>query len=82
MPLKLTRRHGSPNWYIRGTVRGVTVDESAGVADRRAAETIRSKREWEIIEASIHGRKATTTFLEAAVDYIGRWRAPLSETAH
>ncbi|HXR34410.1 MAG TPA: site-specific integrase, partial [Candidatus Binataceae bacterium] len=53
-----------------GTVRGVAVDESAGVADRQAAETIRSKREWEIIEASIHGRKTTVTFLEAAVDYI------------
>jgi integrase len=70
MPLKLVRRHGSPNWYLRGSIRGVAVDESTGVADRRAAETIRSKREWEIIEASIHGRKATTTFLEAAIDYI------------
>src|SRR4029077_16974504 len=70
MPLKLTRRHGSPNFYVRGTVRGVTVDESTGVADRQAAETIRAKREWEIIQASIHGRKATVTFLEAAVDYI------------
>jgi integrase len=70
MPLKLSRRHASPNWYLRGTVRGVTVDESTGVADRQAAETIRSKREWEIIQASIHGRKATVTFLEAAVDYI------------
>jgi integrase len=55
---------------MRGTVRGITVDESTGVADRKAAETIRSKREWEIIQASIHGRKATVTFLEAAVDYI------------
>ena len=70
MSLKLTRRHGSPNWYLRGTIRGVSVDESTGVADREAAETIRSKREWEIIQASIHGRKATATFLEAAVDYI------------
>lgn len=70
MPLKLTRRHGSPNWYLRGTVRGITVDESTGAADRKAAETIRSKREWEITETSIHGRKATATFLEAAVDYM------------
>ena len=70
MSLKLSRRHGSPNWYLRGTVRSVAVDESTGVAHRQAAETIRSKREWEIIEASIHGRKATVTFLEAAVDYI------------
>jgi integrase len=70
MSLKLTRRHGSPHWYIRGTVRGVTVDESTGVADRKAAETIRAQREWQIIQASIHGRKATASFLEAAVAYM------------
>ena len=70
MSLKLTRRHGSPNWYLRGTIRGVTVDESTGVADRKAAETIRAQREWEIIQASIHGRKATASFLEAAVGYM------------
>ena len=70
MSLKLARRHGSPNWYLRGTIRGVTVDESTGVADRKAAETIRAQREWEIIQASIHGRKATASFLEAAVAYM------------
>ena len=70
MSLKLASRHGSPNWYLRGTVRGVTVDESTGVADRKAAETIRAQREWEIIQASIHGRKATASFLEAAVAYM------------
>jgi integrase len=84
MPLKLTQRHGSPNLYLRGTVRGITVDESTGVADRRIAETIRSKREWEIIQASIHGRKVTVTYLEAAVDYIEaggecRYQTPLIE---
>lgn len=70
MPLKLTRRHGSPNWYLRGSVRGVAVDESTGVADRRIAETIRAKREWELIQRSIYGAKATATFLEAAVGYM------------
>ena len=38
MSLKLARRHSSPNWYLRGTIRGVTVDESTGVVDRKAAE--------------------------------------------
>jgi integrase len=70
MSLKLIRRHGSPNWYLRGTVRGITVDESTGIADRKAAETIRAQREWELIQASIHGRKATASFLEAAVAYM------------
>jgi len=68
--LKLTRRHGSPNWYIRGAIRGVTVDESTGVADRQLAEAIRARREWEILQGSIFGRKTTATFLEAAVSYM------------
>ncbi len=70
MSLKLIRRHGSPNWYVRGTVRGIALDESSGVADRKIAETIRAKREWEILQESIHGRKVTATFLEAAVAYM------------
>lgn len=70
MSLKLIRRHHSPNWYVRGTIRGINVDESTGVADRKIAETIRAQREWEIYQESIHGRKATATFLEAAVTYM------------
>lgn len=70
MPLKLVTRHGSPFWYIRGTVRGVTVDESTGITDRAAAEAVRSKREWEITQGSVFGRRATATFLEAAVSYM------------
>jgi integrase len=70
MPLKLLRRHGSPNWYVRGTVRGIVVDESTGVADRTIAEEIRAKREWDLLQQSIHGAKVTATFLEAAVAYM------------
>lgn len=70
MPLKLTQRHGSPFWYLRGTVRGVSVDESTKVADREQAEAIRAKREWEIVQRQISGRRASSTFLEAAVAYM------------
>lgn len=70
MPLKLTRRHGGLNWYIRGTLRGVTIDETTGVADKAIAETIRARREWEILQGSIFGRKAAAGFLEAAVGYL------------
>jgi len=70
MPLKLVARHGSPNWYMRGTVRGISVDESTGTSERNAAEAIRARREWEILQASVFGRKTTTTFLEAAVSYM------------
>lgn len=70
MPLKLKQRHGGRIWYIVDTVRGVTVDESTGLVDRAAAEEARAKREWQIIQESIYGRKATATFLEAAVSYL------------
>jgi integrase len=70
MPLKLAKRHGSPFWYIRGTVRGVAVDESTKVADRRQAEAFRAKREVEIVNRQISGAKASATFLEAAVSYM------------
>lgn len=70
MPLKCIKRHGSPFWYIRGTVRGVAVDESTKVTDKRQAESIRAKRETSIIDRQLSGAKATSTFLEAAVSYM------------
>ena len=53
MPLKLIKRAKSPNWIIRGTVRGVRVEESTGTAEKRAAEEIRAKREAEILTESV-----------------------------
>ena len=70
MSLKLIRRHGGENWYIRGTVRGVAVDESTRTADRKIAETIRAQREWELLQSSVFGRKSVATFLEAVVGYM------------
>ncbi len=70
MPLKLVRRPKSPNWVIRGTLRGIRVEESTGIADKRAAEEIRAKREAEILAESVYGRRATATFAEAALSYL------------
>lgn len=70
MPLKLTRRPGSDNWYIRGTVRGISVFESTGTDQQEAAEQIRIQRESALLTESIHGKKATVTFLKAAVSYM------------
>jgi len=70
MPLKLIRRPGRPHWYMHGTVRGITVRESTGVADAKAAEAIRARREWEIIQRSVFGTEATATFVGAAVSYL------------
>jgi integrase len=70
MPLKLVRRGRSPNYYLRGTVRGISVFETAGTDDRKAAEAIRIKREGELLNRSIFGAEATVTFAEAAVSYL------------
>ncbi len=70
MPLKIVRRAKSPNWVIRGTIRGIRVEESTGTSDKRIAEEIRAKREAEILKQSVYGRSATATFAEAAVSYL------------
>jgi hypothetical protein len=70
MSLKLVRRHGGTHWYIRGTIRGVAVDESTRTDDKKFAETVRARREWELLESSVFGRKAIATFLEATVSYL------------
>lgn len=70
MPLKLTRRKGSDNWYVRGTVRGQGVFESTGTCDAKIADQIRIKIEARLLAESVHGRKALITFEEAADAYI------------
>jgi hypothetical protein len=68
--LRLVRRPKSPNWIIRGTVRGIRIEESTGTSKRRIAEEIRAKRESELLAQSIYGRRGTCTFAEAALSYV------------
>ncbi len=70
MPLKVVRRHGSPFFYLRGAVRGQSVDESTKTDSREQAEAIRAKREWEILNRQLTGRRSAATFIEAAVSYM------------
>lgn len=70
MPLELLKRHGSRNWYMRGTVRGIPVDRSTKTDNRDAADAIRIKEENRLLDRSVHGERATVTFLEAAVLYM------------
>lgn len=70
MPLKVIKRHGSPFWYLRGTVRGEIVDESTKVTDRGQAEALRIRREGEIFSRQIGGGRSVATFLEASVSYM------------
>lgn len=69
MPLKLTRRHGSPYWYIRGSIRGIRVDESTGVVEQERAEEVLIRRSGAVLTQSIHGDSAVRTFADAAVSY-------------
>jgi integrase len=70
MSLRLFKRKGSGNWYIRGAVRGFSVYESTGTVEKSAAEAIRIRREKELLDQSVFGRKAAATFIEAAVSYM------------
>lgn len=70
--LKLTERHGSPNYYLRGTIRGISIDESTGIdtGNKVAAKEYLTRRSAEILEESIHGKRAVATFSQAALSYI------------
>jgi integrase len=70
MPIRIVRRAKSPNWIIRGTLRGIRIEESTGTDNKKIAEEIRAKREAEILAQSIYGRRATATFAEAALSYL------------
>jgi len=73
--LKLVKRPKSANWIMRGTVRGVSIEESSGVADRKTAEEILAKRQAEILTESVWGKTATVTFAHAVVDIWNMVRA-------
>lgn len=70
MPLKVVKHPNSPNLYLRGTVRGQYVFETTGTPCKEAAEEIRAKREGELIAQSIHGKRVTATFDQAALKYL------------
>lgn len=70
--LKLVKRHGSSSFYLRGTVRGISIFESTGVgySNQNAALEIKVRREAELLEESIHGKRAVATFAQAAHSYL------------
>lgn len=71
MPLKLVPgRHGSPNYYIRGTFRGFRIDKSTGVRTRREADEILAALQRDLLIESAHGVSATRTFADAAMSYM------------
>lgn len=74
--LRLYSRKDSPNWWIRGTVRGISVYETTGTAERDAAEIILTIRAKEVLDESIFGKKLTVTFDSAAESYLRSGGSP------
>ncbi len=70
MPLRIKRRKGSPNLWLRGTVRGIPVYESCKTDDAEVAEEIRIRREAQLLQNSIYGTGAAGTWLEAVALYL------------
>lgn len=70
MPLKLVRRPGSDQIYVRGTVRGQSVFESTGTSDPERAEGYRARRENELWDRSVYGARAVVTFAAAVESYL------------
>ncbi len=76
MPLTLVppRQGRSKNYRIRGTVRGIHIDETTGVASRELADAIRIRREGQVLQESIFGVRASRGFAEAAIAYVEKVR--------
>ncbi|MGG6895800.1 tyrosine-type recombinase/integrase [Rhizobium sp. BR 315] len=76
MVIKLIRRKDSPNWWLRGSIRGISVYESTGITDRDAAELILTVRSKEVLDESIFGKKVNATFDQAAESYLKAGGSP------
>ncbi len=70
MPLRVVRHPRSASLYIRGTVRGTAVYESAGTDSPALAEQYRARREAEIYEQTLYGRRPSITFAAAVETYL------------
>ena len=78
MSLRLSRR--GKIYYIRGSVRGTSIYESAGTSDRARAEAYRAKREAQLWDRSVFGERAAIPFVQAAVGYIESRKPGVGDT--
>jgi integrase len=57
-------------WYVRGTVRGLNVYETAGTSDPEKAEEYRARREAQLWDRAVLGDRGSHSFGEAALIYL------------
>ncbi|MFE8872744.1 tyrosine-type recombinase/integrase [Acetobacter persici] len=70
MSLKVVKRKGRDTLYVRGTVGGQSIYESTGTNSPKQAEAFRAKREAELWQESVYGKRAVITFDRAAAAYL------------
>lgn len=70
MPLKLVRKKGTPNWYVRGTVARQYIDETTRTTDRRLAEAYKIRLERVTYEEAALGQRQPATWPEAVTAYL------------
>jgi integrase len=68
--LTVVTRAGTKALYLRGTIRGHRIFESAGTDSPQLAEEARSTREAELYRAAVYGEKPSTPFAAAALSYL------------
>lgn len=78
MSLKIVSRKGRETLYVRGTVGGQSIYESTGTNNPKHAEAYRAKREAELWQESVYGKRAVVTFASAVAGY--EKAAPRSKT--
>ncbi len=69
MPLKLVKRPDSPYLIMRGTVGGISIEETTGTSKKEAAEVISNQREKGPLDESIYSKAVTVTVVHTAVCY-------------
>ena len=57
-------------WYVRGTVRGVRVYETADTSDTARAEEYRARREAQLWDRTVIGERGSHSFGEATLIYL------------
>lgn len=70
MSLKVVKRKGRDTLYVRGTVGRQSIYESTGTNNPKQAEAFRAKREAELWQESVYGKRAVITFDSAAAAYL------------